>query len=611
MLLTRKRWLLYLAISLIAIGLWLRLGYPEFSFVDISISKARALTAAQNYLSKQHLDPKEYRQAIVLATDNSTDLYLQRTLGFQREVAFLEKHNFNLFQWVIRFFKEGEKEEYLISVDASKGNIVSYHHVIEETAAREEIPMEASYETAKKFLSQEFLINFDDYTEKDKTIKKHDHRTDFSFSWQKNDVSIPWSMQTNAGTAKLLLKATVSGKEICSFDAYSLDIPDEFNRSIEKSRQSGRILTGLFLVLYYILTMVATFLVVMKRQHRIMQLSKRFYISIAAILFMLVTVSYLNNIPDILFGYPTTSTLNVYFTELALGFFIFNAFLALVIILPGLAGESLTEELKCNRQGFGHYIQSTFLSRNVFALIILGYLIATLMLGLQSLLFYLGRAYCNVWTERLQVAQVSSSFWPFLSVLAISFRAGFSEEIFFRLFGIGWGQKIFKNTLLACLVMSIIWGFGHTHYPVFPAWFRGLEVSCLGLMLSFFYLRYGIIPVIVAHFLFDAFWGSSGFLFGKSQPIDFITCLIVICFPLIFALIAFFANKPDVKKNLNLILHKYQLFNLKILESFLVNPENRNGKTLDDLRNDLLSHGWDSVVVDEALAHIQKNKITS
>jgi hypothetical protein len=603
---TKRKWFTYLAISLIALGLWLRLGYSEFSFVDLSISKSQALVTAQKYLSDQRLNPKAYQQVIILTTDNDTDLYLQKTLGFKDELAFLKKHHFNLFQWVVRFFKEGEKEEHYITVDTASGKIVSYHHLIEETAAREDIPLEAGYEEAKNFLSQRFLINFDDYTPKEKTIKKYDHRTDFSFSWQKNDVSIPWSQKTNAGTAKLLIKATVSGKEIRSFDAHVLDIPDEFSRSIEKSKQSGRILTGLFLALYYILIMIATYLVVIKRQHLMMQLSKNFYICIAAILFALITISYLNNIPDILFGYATTSTLNVYFTELALGLLVFNAFLALVIILPGLAGESLAEETSHDRHGFSHYLQSTFLSRKVFSLITLGYFIAVIMFGLQSTLFYLGRTYFNVWTERLQMAQASSSFWPFLTILAMSFRAGVTEETFFRLFGISWGQKIFKNTFLACLVMSLIWGFGHTHYPVFPAWFRGFEVSCLGLLLSFFYLRYGIIPVIVAHYLFDAFWGSAGFLFGKSQPIDFIMCLVILCLPLMFALIAFIANKPDVKKKLCLALHKHQLYNLKILEGFLTNAENWKDKTPEDLRKDLLDHGWDGVVVDEALIRIKK-----
>jgi membrane protease YdiL (CAAX protease family) len=609
--LTKKKWFTYLALSLLALGLWLRLGYREFSFVDLSISKLKALKTAQEYLSAQGVDVKEYKHVLVLATDDAADRYLQKTLGFQEELAFLKKYNFSLFHWVIRFFKEGQKEEYRVTIDSSRGNVVSSSHTIEDTARREDTPLETAHEQAVKFLSQTFSINFDDYTAKEKVTKKYDNRTDYSFSWQKNDVSIPWSQEKNAGTAKLLVRARVSGQDILYFDAATLEIPDDFNRSIEKSKQSGRILTGLFLVFYYVLIMVSTYLVVIKRYHLIMQLSKKFYVGLALGLFTLILLFYINNIPDILFDYPTTSTLRVYFGELSLGLIVSSAFFALAIILPGLAGESLAQESKPKNLGFAPYIQSTFFSRNVSGLIMLGYLVAVMMLGLQSLLFYLGRAYGDVWTERLQIAQASSSFWPFLTALVISFRAGISEEIFFRLFGVHWAEKIFKNTILACLVTSVIWGFGHTHYPIFPVWFRGLEVSFLGFLLCFFYLRHGIIPVVVGHFLFDAFWGSAGFLLGKAQTIDFIMCLLVILLPMLFAIVAFIINKPELQKKTEIIFKKYQLFNLNILTSFLSNPKNIIGKTKKDLREELINHGWDSVVIDEALRRIDKNEIAN
>jgi hypothetical protein len=211
-----------------------------------------------------------------------------------------------------------------------------------------------------------------------------------------------------------------------------------------------------------------------------------------------------------------------------------------------------------------------------------------------------------VWTERLQISQASSSFWPFLTALAISFRAGVSEEIFFRLFGINWGEKLFKNVLVACVVTSLIWGFGHTHYPIFPAWFRGLEVTCLGLLLSFFYLRHGILPVVVGHYLFDAFWGCAGFLLGKSQPFDFWTCALVVGLPFLLGIICFVANKPNIEKPNVLVLKKTQLFNRDVLISFLSDPKNVQGKTTDQLRKDLCDNGWDGVVVDEALRLTEK-----
>lgn len=595
-------------LGLLAFGLWLRLGYPEFSFVDLSVSKSKALTVAQDYLSSQGVKITQYRHVVLLTSDNAADRYLQKTLGFQGELAFLKENRMNLFHWVIRFFREGEKEEYRVTVESSRGDVVSFSHIMEDTAQRHDVPPEQAQAQVQAFLAKNFSINFEDYMARETVTKKYDNRTDHSFSWQKKNVSIPWSQDPGDGTAKLLIKARISGSDILFFDAATLEVPDAFNRWVEKSTQSGRILTGLFLTLYYILIMVATYLVVIKRYHLVMQLSKRFYIGLAAVLFGLIVLFYLNNIPDFLFDYPTTSSLRVYFSELILGLLISSAFYALVVILPGIAGESLVQESARKSLGFVRYLQSTFFSRNVASRILLGYLIAVFMLGLQSLLFYLGRIYANVWTERLLVAQASSAFWPFLTALAISFRAGVSEEVFFRLFGISWAEKVFKNIFLACLATSVLWGFGHAQYPVFPAWFRGFEVSLLGLLLCFFYLRHGILPVIVAHYLFDAFWGTAGFLLGKAQPLDFGLCLLVILLPLLFAVAAWVMNKPDVKKELVLTLEKHQLFNLNILARFRSDPANTAGKTPENIRRELIDHGWDIVVVEEALQRTKDRK---
>lgn len=600
--LSKKSWTFYVVLSVVALGLWLRFGYPEFSFIDLSVSRNNALEIAEQYLSdNKKINPQDYHHAIILNAETATDRYLQKTLGFNRAVAFLKENDLNLFFWLVRFFKEGEKEEYFVAISASTGEIIHDQHLVEETAQRPNTSLETAYDHAEKFFIKNFNVNFDNYEIKEKVAKKYDNRTDFSFSWQKKNVNIPWSEKENTGTAKLLIKARVSGDEILFFDKNTLEIPDGFNRAIEKSKQSGGILTSIFFTFYYILIIAAVYLIVIRRQFLIMQKTKIFYIGLSIAAFILFVLSYVNNVFDILFDYPTTSTINIYFTQISFHLLITSFFIALIMALPGFAGESLIQEIKNKKRGFAYYLQTTFFSRNVFRSIIFGYLIAVILLGIQALLFALGRKYCNVWTEHLQISQLSSSFWPFLAAFVISVRASFTEELTFRLFGIHWGQKIFKNIIIASIVLSIIWGFGHTSYPVFPTWFRGLETSILGFVLSFFYLRFGIIPAIVGHYLMDAFLGSAGFLFGKAPAFDFFSSLFIILLPLIFGLIAYFMNKPDIEQKIFWKLSERHLYNIRILKSFLTDPQNTAGKTKNEIREELLNHGWDTLIVDETL----------
>ncbi|MDP8265133.1 MAG: type II CAAX endopeptidase family protein [Candidatus Aceula lacicola] len=601
----------WIALSLFAIAgflVWMQTSYKQISFLDLSVSKSKALKISREYLvESQNVDPADFEHAVILLSRTDADRYLQKTIGFDEELKFIKANNFGLFYWKTRFFKENEKEEFLISVDPKNGNIVSFRHIIADTEKREEVNLKASRRLAKEFLKNNFNFNFSKYLLKEESTEKRDNRTDYHFAWQKKDIEIPWSKNPNSGTAKLITKLTMAGNEILSFSKNQLDIPDQFSRMIENSKQSGRIFSGIFTLLYYLMLMSSIFFVIIQNNNIAMHATKNFYIKMAGIIFILISLLNFNSIQNFLFSYSTATTLKIFFSELTLYLSVGAFFFAIKLVLPGLAGESISLESSKNQKGFLHYISSKFLSREIFFLVLIGYLGAIIMFGIQSSIFYIGQQYFSVWIERLQIPQLSSSFWPFLTVFVIAIRASLSEEIMFRFFGIHFGTKILKNTLLAVIISSIIWGFGHTHYPIFPMWFRGIEVSFLGLFLSFIYIRFGIIPVIVSHYLFDAFWGSAGFVLGKSQSLDFITCLLVLCIPFLWAILAFFVNRPKNKKIL-LKLSQNQKYNLKILKTFLINPGNWDKKSKDQIKQKLLAHSWDALVVDEALRAIDKKE---
>ena len=276
-----------------------------------------------------------------------------------------------------------------------------------------------------------------------------------------------------------------------------------------------------------------------------------------------------------------------------------------MIAASGLGGELLHyRKFQEKRTGaFIHYIHSTFFSREVAKAISIGYLAWFILVGVQTVMIEVGKKYWGVWTEYNWMGQASTAYFPFLIALTIGIKASFSEEVLYRMFAISWGKMLFKRTIFAVLAASIIWGFAHSSYPVYPMWFRGVEVTILGFVFSFFYLQYGLIVVLVAHYLFDAFWSSSGYLLGSHvQPIDFYGSLIVMLLPLFFALVAFYLNRPDVERVACWKLNKNQLFNLNILRAYLaVNQESFSKKATQDLREELASHGWDIAVVEEAL----------
>ncbi|MDD2654229.1 MAG: CPBP family intramembrane metalloprotease [Candidatus Omnitrophica bacterium] len=316
----------------------------------------------------------------------------------------------------------------------------------------------------------------------------------------------------------------------------------------------------------------------------------------------------MNNFERLLFVYPTSSFLAPFISLGIINNILNYIFLTTAIIATGLAGESLRYEAlpKSKFSSFFYYINSTIWSRSVAKLSLLGYLVFLILLGLQSGVIYLGQKFVGVWVENIRLAKLSSSYIPYLSAFIIGITASFSEEIIYRMFGISWGRRYLKNIIIAVIFASLVWGFSHTQYAVFPFWYRGLEVSILGVFLSFIFLRYGIIPVLVAHFLFDVFWGVAGYILGNSTANLFLWSVFIMIIPLVVAAICFGLNREEKQKSLEISLGEAQKYNLDILVAFL-NEKKKSGISLDTVKGELIAYGWDQILVELAIKQVYKS----
>jgi len=609
---TRKTWYSFIFLALIGFFIWYKFTYPQFSFIDLSIKKNSANKISKDFISKTYGKDilSGYKDVTVIKTASSADKYLQRSIGFEKELEFFKQHNFELFFWKTRFFKEKEKEQFYVTVSAKTGEVTGFSRIIEANAARDDQTEEEAKQKVLEFLKSKFQFDPKHYILHANLATKLDNRTNYSFSWEKKDVFVRWSEEEDTGGGKLLVGATVSGDEILSFYKNSLKIPDQFHRYLRKKMNVGSNFAVIIRIMFFIVLTASIFFVVVRRNDIVMHTVKRFCIALTCSLFVVQLLCYFNEFQSIIYRYPTTSSMTSYLWRYIVGVF-FDVFIVTIsILMPCLAGESLHYETSNNEKegSFLHYLISTFFSRNIFTMICFGYVIAIVLIGFQSAIFELGKKYLGVWVEYTWLAQFSESYFPFFTVFVVGANAAFSEELTFRLFSINLGKKFLKNTFLAVLIPSLLWGFGHSTYPVFPMWFRGLEVTCLGLFLSFIYLKYGIIPVIVAHYLFDAFLGSSAYLLGHSNAYLFNGSIFILALPLIFGIIAYILNRPEDERNMTWKLSKHQRYNLEILKHYITNKGLLNNKSEDDLsqlKEEIMSHGWDIAVVEIALRDLK------
>jgi len=593
----RLEWVLLLILAAGGVFLWCRFSLPRYQSIDLSIGQAKAVEISKEFMKTQRgVDISGYKMAVMFNVDEDTDRYLQKTIGNRLEQELIRRLHYDLFYWVVRFFKEKQKEEFKVAISSATGEVIGFNHIIEDTAWRPSIDKDKARQIAFTFLKNTFAFDPAQYIIHGDETKKYDNRLDYAFSWQDKDLDVPWTKSREKGHAKLLTDVTVSGNEVLSFDKSQFEIPDGFNRYVDNLVQTGDILTLVFRLFYLALITIAIVVVVNRKQQVVARFVKPFYVGIGTGIFFLMTLDVINTYQDLLFNYPTTQSLGVYLIRQLVENIIGPFFIAVAFVLPALAGESLRYEnspLEKNR-GFLNALLSSFCSITIARQIFIGYMAAAMILGAQAIIFKLGFKYCGVWDELSWLAQGSTAIIPAFTAVAIGFQASFSEEAMFRLFAINLFKKYGTPTLLAVFLSAAMWGFGHTGYEVFPMWFRGVEVTCIGIIMGILYLRYGIACVIAAHFLIDSFLFSLPYLLNPRGYFNFYSSLAVISLPLLLAFIALIYNKGTQERPLSISFNPQQQFNYGLLRELC---RSKAPEELIVLKKDLERHGWDAAII--------------
>jgi hypothetical protein len=600
-----KEWVLYIVIAALAAGAWYKLEYPQFRIVDLSVDRNAAIKEAEAYLRRSGVATEGYLRAAVFESDRNADAYLQKQLGRKGEEEFILKQGYELFSWKVRFFKEQIKEEYVVRVSPRAARVIGFSHLIDDIEARETAGKEEAKKIAEEFLGRQGGLMMQNYLFHEEKARRYEHRTDYSFSWEDKGVSIPW--KKGEGVALLLAGATVSGNEITEFYVSRLDMPEKFRRYMQNNFLFGAYLYSFYMLFLTALIGCAAAAVITKLHSVEMLAAARVFLWLGAFSFLISLASVWNNISRVIMEYPTTSRLSSFIGLYWTGIGIRGSLFSLLFIVPGLAGEALRGyALPGNRRAsLAYYLRSGFFNRGVARSIVFGYLLCCILIGVQAIAFQLGYRYLGVWKEWFRLTEFSSEYLPLLGAFAVAFLAALGEETIFRLFGITWAKTVFKNTAFAVFLTAAIWGLGHSGSEIFPAWFRVAEVTVLGVLYGFFFLRYGILPVLIAHYVFNMFWGTAAHLFGRGSADLFSGAIALMAFPLLVAVVAYIVNRPEREKEIRHTLTKAQKYNLGILVTY-ISSKRSQGADGASIKAELLNHGWDPLLVEMAIEEADK-----
>ena len=187
---------------------------------------------------------------------------------------------------------------------------------------------------------------------------------------------------------------------------------------------------------------------------------------------------------------------------------------------------------------------SALRSRYVLTALILGYATFGISIGYQICYYYLGSKihfWCPLGVDKYQIL---TAVQPWFSAFTLGVFASGAEELLYRVIMLGFGQKLLKNFWLANILQAMAWGFMHSSYPQQPAYARGVELTIEGMFWGWILRRYGLLPCLVSHYLFDVFCDSIPLFSAQMLSLKISTLI-----PLLpFMLLALSDSGCDVKK---------------------------------------------------------------
>ena len=219
---------------------------------------------ADEILQQRHLGPNSYNHAIIFidsphprtnvdfpdpSTNSVTNEYLRQRIGIAGVNAIYGDRVPGAL-WHVRYFRDGQAEEYAVILRPN-GTLHAVRHTLAEETRGASLTKEEALARAEKFLMEEKKLDLKAWTLVESTSDKKPHRIDHSLTWQEN-APLDKDPGTEGNTndhAYARIDVQVLGDEVTNYRAY-IKIPDEWVRKQKEGTASRTLINygipGLF-----------------------------------------------------------------------------------------------------------------------------------------------------------------------------------------------------------------------------------------------------------------------------------------------------------------------------------------------------------------------------
>jgi membrane protease YdiL (CAAX protease family) len=515
---TRRPWFWAALVALSAAGIAFALRYYAEAFpvlsVDLRMSRAEALEAAETLARTEALGPADFSQAATFGqTDPEVQTYVELEGGGPDEFARLVSDGpYRPYVWQVRHFAEGEATETWFRF-TPEGVRYGFRQILPEDSVRPNLDASAARALAEADARATWGSDLAAYRLIESSQETRPAgRVDHTFVYERAGAAL--------GDASVRLRLVVAGDRLGELTHF-VHVPEAFLRRYQEMRSANdtlALLSNLIFVIGFLLLAggIGTFFL-MRRGWVLWRppLVWGFLVSV------LMALGSLNQLPLAWIGYDTAMSRST-FLMLQMG-------TAVVIVVFGtpvlafvfLAAEGLTRRaFPAQPQQWRLWTRGAANSDAVLGRTAGAYLWTGVDLGF-AVLFYLIVSRLPGWwipSETLVDPNLLATPFPWLMALSISLFAGLWEESLFRAVPIATAKLLgdrFGGTrawiVAAVVLQALVFAAGHANYPQQPSYARIAELFLPALAWGLFYLWFGLLPTILIHFLHNFTFSSVVF----------------------------------------------------------------------------------------------------
>ena len=511
-----------MAVGIFIIQRYLTRAYPV-SEIPISIGKEQAILSADSFLERLGHDLDDFKVIVSYERDRDVDHYLQRSLGIEKLNTLTKTNEICIHYFRVRYYKSGSEEDFIAGI-ATNGEFDGFRRHISKDEKGDKLDEAAALEIAKEFLSETANEELSRFSLSTTETMELQNRTDHKFIWSRQWPHLDGTQQD--------IRVHVQGDKIGFYENY-INIPDGVVHDFKKQTSSGSLLT-VFSNLASILLFASTLVVLVYRLIRKHEVAWRFGLGIGFAVALVGILLALNNSTTFASRYPTTSDWWVYVTKQSLMILGGIILMGIQVVLFAAVGKPLLEETFFKNKGSeeNHVEGKQQLSlRILFEWYAVGCTLGIILLAVHVLYYVIARRYGAWYPASTRYSNSLLSYVPAYSIIGSSLIAAITEEAPFRLYAIPFLKKFTKSTFLAVIVPALIWAATHGGYAVSPFYLRIIELTIIGVIYALFFIKFGFLVCLIAHYFVDAIGGSLLSMYPQST-ISLVTMVTVLLLPI-------------------------------------------------------------------------------